>query len=167
MNRKGMALLMVLIALLLVTGMATAVLAAARLRQVSGSRQLAARRAFEAAAGSAARHAAEWDAAAATGLTPGSGRQLLTAVGPPSPEMHDTVVRLGASLYLIRSVALVKARDGSTLAREGVAQLVEVMPPAAGSGIGSSGGALRGSVLDNVEIVPPVRLTARGWWRWP
>lgn len=167
MNRKGMAFLLVLIALLLVTGLATAVLASARLRQVSGSRQLAARRAFEAAAGSAARHASEWNAVAATGLLPGAGRRLVTAVGSPWTEMHDSLVRLGTSLYLIRSVALAKAEDGSTLAREGVAQLVEVMPPGAGGGIDSSVALVRGSELDDVVMLPPVRLTLRGWWRWP
>ena len=167
MNRRGMALLVVLIALLMVTGMAAAALAAARYRLVSGSRQLAARRAFEAAAGSAARHAAEWNAAAAADMMPGTGRRLVTAVGSPLTEMHDSLVRLGTSLYLIRSVALAKAWDGSILAREGVAQLVEVMPPAAGSGIHSSEVPMRRSGLDDVEMVPPARLMTRGWWRWP
>lgn len=168
MNRKGMAVLVVLITLLLVTGLATAVLTAARLRQVSGARQLAARRALEAATGWAARHAAEWDPAAAAGLMPGGGRWLpIAGRGPPSLEIHDTLVRLGASLYLIRSVVLVKTGDGSTLAREGVAQLVEVMPPAAAGAIAPSRAVMAGSMLDDVEIVPPVRPTVRGWWRWP
>jgi hypothetical protein len=127
MNRRGVALLLALLALVIAGALATSVLALARLRWLSGYRQLAARQALEAAAGAAASHAAQWDASGAGSLSPGivvplAGRSFGSLV------TRDSLVRLGPNLYLVRSVALVTAGDGSVLARDGVAQLVELVP---------------------------------------
>ena len=167
MNRRGVALLLALVALLIVTGLATAVLAAARLRWLSGSRQLAARQAFEAAAGAVARHASGWDTTVAASLPPGGITALGSRHRSTSPETHDSLVRLGTSLFLIRSVGLVKAMDGSVLAQDGVAQLVEVMSVVTPDTMALAEGVVRRSRRDDVEILPFVRSVPRGWWRWP
>lgn len=157
-----MALLIALIALLLVSALATAALAAARLRWISGTRQIAARLAYEAAAGSALRHAAEWDTAAAQTLLPGAARGL-GGYRQASLATYDSLIRLGAFSYLIRSVAQVAAQDGSVLAREGVAQLVEAVPDTGGVRLDS----LCVYYRDNVVSVSTVLCVSRGWWRWP
>jgi hypothetical protein len=141
-----MAMLIALVALLLTSALATAVLAAARVRWLSGSRQLAARRALEAAAGSSARHRAQWDDAVATSMTLGQ------TIGLPGPSLgaglrnQDSLTRVDSSIYLIRSAVQVVSADGFIQARDGVAELVEV----------EADGRARGA-----------RRLPGGWWRWP
>jgi hypothetical protein len=159
-NRKGMALLIALIALLVVSGLAAAALAAARLRWLSGSRQLAARLAFEAAAGSSARHVSEWDTVAARGLAP-TATTGLSGYRQASLVTYDSLIRLGASLYLVRSIAQVVARDGSVQARDGVAQLVEAGPDTVGSWVDPMCLYYRDNIVSVSGCLP------RSWWRWP
>jgi len=127
-NRRGVALLVALLALLLTGALASLVLAAARLRWLSGERQLAARRAFEGADGAAGWHATEWDTQTVAPLRPGVVAALPGRALPGLLQTHDSVIRLGTHLYVVRSVGLVTAADGSVLARDGVALLVEAVP---------------------------------------
>ncbi len=126
MNRQGVALFMAMVALLLAGALATVVLAAARLRWLSGYRQLAARQAYEAAAGAVGRHVAEWDSVVTSDLVPGIVAPLAGPDLPGSIRTHDSVIRLGAHLFLLRSVGEAITADGSVLARDGVAQLIEL-----------------------------------------
>jgi hypothetical protein len=155
-----MALLIALIALLVVSGMAAAALAAARLRWLSGARQIAARRALEAAAGSSARHVAEWDTVAARGLAPTAARGL-SGYHQASLVTYDSLIRLGASLYLVRSIAQVEALDGSVQARDGIAQLVEVGPDTVAWSVEPMCLYYRDNVVSVSNCLPG------SWWKWP
>jgi len=146
MNRRGMAMLIALVALLLTSALATAVLASARLRWLSGSRQLAARRALEAAAGSTARHRAQWDDAIATGLALGQTVELSAAGLGPDLRNQDSLTRVDSLIYLVHSAVQVTSVDGFIRARDGVAELIEIEVDSAGR---------------------RARRLPGGWWRWP
>jgi len=151
MNRRGVALLAALVALLLAGALAALVLAAARLRWLSGYRQIAGREALEGAAGAAAWHTAEWDSVVAGSLLPGMVTSLVGRRLPGSLRTHDSIIRLGSHLYLVRSVGEVTTGDGSVLARDGVAQLVELWPAAPPD---SAVGAVRHSRRPGVVDLP-------------
>lgn len=167
MNRRGIALLMALVSLLLLTGLATAVLASARLRLLAGSRRLAGRQAIEAARGAVDRHSAEWDSSAA-------GAPVGVVVGQPTAHAsaglvsHDSLVRLGATLFLLKSTGVATSIGGSVLARAGASRLVQVIPP---SDLEDSTElfALRARLLrssrDNVAITLPVTYITNSWFR--
>lgn len=168
MNRRGMALLMALVSLLLITGLAMAMLASARLRLLAGSRQLATRRAFEAARGGVDRQSAEWDSSAATAA-------VGVVVGRPSAYSsarlvtYDSVVQLGGGLFLVRSLGVASSVAGDVLARDGAGRLVQVIPAReledSTERLAQRARLLRSS-RDNVAIVPPVAYVTNGWFQW-
>jgi hypothetical protein len=148
MNRRGIALVAALVAMLLAGILAATILAAARLQWLAGHRLLAARQALPAAEGIANWEVAHWDSALADlpiGLTVPLARPSV----PGLVRSNASVVRLGPGLYLIRAVVEVTDREGGVLARDGVAQLV-----------GESGDS--GSRESGINRVP-----AGAWWRWP
>ena len=145
MNRRGTAMLIALVALLLTAALATAVLAAARLRWLNGSRQLAARMVLEAAAGSTIRHRVQWNPPLANGLATGETIALPGTATRAGLRYQDSLSRLDSSLFLIRSAVQAIGADGEVMARDGVGELVELTG-------------------DSAE---PVRRVPRGWWRWP
>jgi hypothetical protein len=163
MNRRGVALFAVMVALLLTGALAAVVLAAARLRWLSGYRQLAGRQAYEAAAGAVAQHVTEWDSLVTRGLVPGTVAPLAGPSVPGSIRTHDSVIRLGAYLFLVRSVGEVIAADGSVLARDGVAQLVELQPSGATESPSSEAGSQVPLVYANcrhaIEMIAPSQST--------
>jgi hypothetical protein len=163
MNRRGVALFAVMVALLLAGALASVVLAAARLRWLSGYRQLAGRQAYEAAAGLVAQHVTEWDSLVTSGLLPGTVAPLAGPSVPGSIRTHDSVIRLGVYLFLVRSVGEVTAADGSVLARDGVAQLVELQPSSATESTSSAAGSEAPPVYANcryaIEIIAPGQST--------
>lgn len=148
MNRRGLALVAALGAVVLAGILAAVILSAARLQWLAGQRLLAARQALSAAEGIANWEVAHWDSASA-GLPVGETLALVRPAVPGLVQSTASVIRLGSGLYLVRVVAEVTDRAGGVLARDGVAQLV--------AGIGDSGFG-RGGVN---------RVLAGGWWRWP
>lgn len=167
MNRKGMALLIALVGLLLVTALATAALTAARLRMQSGWRELAATRALEGARGSVDRRAAEWDTVWSVGAPIGS------MVGQPSSAaagglvVRDSLIRLGETLFLVRSSAEAQALGGSILARDGVSRVVQVIPLMDSASRAALGPWVLRNSRDNVAMVGGVIFVTNGWARWP
>lgn len=169
MNRKGIALPMALVAVLLMTALSTAALNTARLRMLTGARTLAARRALEAANGAVARHAAKWDSTAGTaplGQTVG----WPSAYNSPSLATSDSLTRLGRHLFLVRVTATAKSMGGTELARDRVSRVVRLIPPELLSDsahrVALDAWVLRSS-RDNVAMMPGVMFVANGWWRWP
>lgn len=170
MNRRGIALLAALAGLLLVTGLATAMLATARLRLLAGTRQLASRRALEAARGAVDRRAANWDTAATGSLALGMIVGLPPVPAPPGVTTHDSLVRIGAGLFLVRSSALATADGGGVLARDGVGRLLQLVPDEvlldSAARVDLEARLLRES-RDNVALLHRVTFVTNGWIRWP
>jgi hypothetical protein len=164
-----MALPLTLIALLLITGLAMASLALARLRMSGGFRRLAARQALEAARGAVDRHAAEWDSTIA--------RAVLVAMKLPLPPAYasarvvtsDTLLRLGTGLYVVKSNAVVWAA-GRLVARDGVIRVVRVTSPLirhdSAAAARLADWVLRSS-RDNVSMMSGVSFVTSGWSRSP
>lgn len=169
MNRRGMAMLMALVSLLLITGLAMAVLASARLRLLAGSRELAGRRALEAARGGVDRQSAEWDPSAAASAAIGVVVGRPSAHSSPLVVTYDSVLRLSASLYLVRSSGVASSAAGDVLARDGASRLVRVIPAGeledSTERLALTAGLLRSS-RDNVAIMLPVAYTTNSWFRW-
>ena len=148
MNRRGVALVAAMVAVLLVGTLAAMILSLARLHWLAGNRLLAARQARSAAEGIVDWEIAHWDSTRA-GFPAG---QIIAVTGPPVSGLvrsNASVVRLGPRLYLIRVVSEVTDRDGGVLARDGVAQLVGESGDSGAGGGGMS------------------RVPGGGWWRWP
>lgn len=140
MSRRGIALPAALMALLLSSTLAALLLSAATRRLEAGARQLAARKALAAADGSVARHGAGWDSVLAAGVAPGVAVEVASVPGAGAVETRDSLLNLGAGLYLLQSSGTVRT-GGRELARQVVA---DVWGP-------SPGGS---------QFVPG------GWWRW-
>ena len=159
MNRRGTVLVTVLLALLLTGALATAALAAARLRHLAGLRAMAAARASLLVDRRLEIHRAALDPVAAESLT----------IGVPVPLAEgDTLRRLGASLYQLRVLVEVQLATGSVVARDGAAQLLELLQlcsPAAllQSPPGMTDGR-RSSCVSPVTI-SRFRRVPGGWWR--
>lgn len=165
MNRRGMALPLTLLGLLLITGLATASMALARLRMSRGFRRLAARQAHEAARGAVDRHAVEWDSIAAGSMAVERTIPLSSAYSSARVVTSDTLLRLGAGLYSVRSSAVVLA-GGNLLGRDGASRVVRVTPPAI---LHDSAARARlviwmlRSSRDNVSMVSGVSFVTNGW----
>jgi hypothetical protein len=124
-NRRGVALLSALVAMLLAGALAGLALAAARLSWVGGVRQVALAQARAVAVGSAARRTAEWDPVLADSLAVGEAAGLGGYVVAPGVSSRDSLLRLGPDLYLVRSAGETTLGSGEVVAREVVARLLE------------------------------------------
>jgi hypothetical protein len=160
---------MALVLLLLITALASAMLASARLRLLTGSRQLAGRRAFEAARGAVERQTAEWDSstAASAGIGVVVGRP--SAHASPGLVTHDSTVRLGVGLYLVKSTAVASSQGGAVVARDGASRLIQVIPTELLEDSLTRARLevrLLRSSRDNVAILLPVTFITNGWSRW-
>jgi hypothetical protein len=125
MNRRGAALPLALLALIVLSALAGAALVSARLRWLGG---------YHAFLGTSARISAEsaveqdvrrWNSLLADTLRIG-------AVAPGSAAGGaglDSILRLGRTLFLVHAVGERRAADGRLLARQGAAQLVELAAP--------------------------------------
>lgn len=159
MNRRGAALLVVVAGLLVITALAAAGYALARLRWLeseSGLRSVAARLT---AAGEIDRTVAQWDPVLAETLATGHAVALGTMARGAGVSAHDSLLRLGQLLYLVRAIGERRAADQSLLAREGLARLVELARPDLSHGQAIvSAGLVRvadAAAVDGVDQVPP------------
>ena len=130
MNRRGGALLLALLVVVLLGGLAALALAAGRLRARAGDRTLAQARARAAALSGLAEREAHWNPAFARGLPVGGADAL---PGPPlltdGLRRADSLLRLGAALYLLRSTGELRDGGGNLLAREGLGRLLRLEIP--------------------------------------
>ena len=130
MNRRGAALLLALLVLLLLGGLASLALAAGRLRARAGDRTLAQARARAAALSGLAEREARWDPVLAASLPIGGAGAL-----PGTPALTDglqradSLLRLGATLYLLRTTGELRDGSGNLLAREGLGRLLRLEAP--------------------------------------
>ncbi len=130
MNRRGVALLLALFAILLAAALATAALTTARLRWRTGHGLLMGAEATVAAEASVAFHRVAWDSVAADSLTVGGSMELgVPLTGTGSTRVIDSLLRLGPNLYQLRSIAERLAADNRLLARDDVTALVERITP--------------------------------------
>ncbi|MBK8002759.1 MAG: hypothetical protein IPK12_02175 [Gemmatimonadetes bacterium] len=145
MNRRGGALLLALLILVLLGGLASLALAAGRLRARSGDRTLAQARARATALSGLAEREAHWDPAFAQALPVGGADALPgTPVLTDGLQRTDSLLRLGASLYLLRTIGELRDGSGNLLAREGLGRLLRLEAP----GIPDSAAAfVRGPVM--------------------
>lgn len=145
MNRRGGALLLALLILILLGGLASLALAASRLRARSGDRTLAQARARAAALSGLAEREAHWDPVFAQALPMGGvGALPGTPVLSDGLQRADSLLRLGASLYLLRTIGELRDGSGNLLAREGLGRLLRLEAP----GIPDSAAAfVRGPVM--------------------
>jgi hypothetical protein len=129
MNRRGIALPTALLALLISSALAAAALATARLRWLSGSRQLAAAAAQASAAGAVDWRTADWDYRIAESLPIGAmiGFSGAVAALPTDLRTHDSLFRLSHGVFLVRSVAERVDVDGRVLARDDVGRIVQAL----------------------------------------
>jgi hypothetical protein len=159
MNRRGAALLIVVAGILLLSALASGIFALARLRHRSGEAILWSTAARIAAEGEVERARASWDPMLAETLTVGSAAPLASAARGRGVSSQDSLVRLGAVLYLLRAVGERRAADGALLAREGVARLVHLKAPQvpAGQAVLAAGPLTVGesSVVDGADRAPP------------
>jgi hypothetical protein len=130
MNRRGLALLLALLGILVAAMLATAALTAARLRWRTGRGLVAATQASAAVSASLSSRLAGWDQGAAESLVVGlSVPSLLPILPVPSVLSYDSVLRLGPALYQLRTVAERVAADSGVLARDGAVELVALTAP--------------------------------------
>lgn len=128
MSRRGVALPLVLVVLLIASSMAGLLLRAASLHLRTGTLQLSARLALEAASGSADWQAEHWDSAAAAGLLPGQRAALGSPLSRPRLGVSDSMTRLDDRSFLVSSMAEWRDLDGRLLTRRGVVRLLEASP---------------------------------------
>jgi hypothetical protein len=159
MNRRGAALLVVVAGLLVITAMAAAGYTLARLRWLESESGLRAAAARLAAAGEVERTLAQWNPILAETLVAGQAVALGTMAWGTGVTTHDSLLRLGPRLYLVRAIGEQRAADHSLLAREGVARLVFLERPDVPDGQAIlSAGPVRvaeGGVVDGGDQVPP------------
>lgn len=159
MTRRGTVLVTVLLALLLTGALATAALAAARLRHLAGLRAMAAARASLMVDRRLETHLAALDPLAVESL----------AVGIPVPlAAGDTLRRLGPTLYQLRVLVEVQLTGGGIVARDGAAQLLELLPLCPAAALLQGGPRMTDGM--GSSCVSPVtgtrfRRVPGGWWR--
>ena len=130
MSRRGVALPVALLALVVAAALATAALAAGRLRYLTGHRRLALAEASAAASGTVEWWRGELSRAGWTD-TLAIGRPSALSSSLPLPgrlRTRDTVVRLGPNLLLVRSTGERIDADGSILAREELEGIIRIAP---------------------------------------
>jgi hypothetical protein len=123
-GRRGAALGLVLVALVLIGALGGLAVGVARRDRHEGTIALRSLRALAAAESGIASALAEWPAADAAALAPGAYVERPTVAVAPGESFTLTVSRLAGELFLVRS----EGRAGS--ARRTVAQLVRLHPPA-------------------------------------
>jgi len=129
MNRRGAALLVVVAGVLLLSALASGIFALARLRHRGGDAILWSSAARLAAEGEVERIHATWDPVLAETLPVGHVAPVMDGARGRGVSSKDSLLRLGAVLYLLRAVGERRAADGSLLARDGVARLVRLEAP--------------------------------------
>lgn len=125
MNRRGMVLPLVLLALLVVLATAALLLDTALLLQRAGEREIQAVLAKALASGSVGLRASQWDTTAVAPLVSGGGIELGTRIIGRRLRGVDSVVRLGPTLFLLMSSARGGGPEGSGVERR-VTQLIQV-----------------------------------------
>lgn len=158
MNRRGVALPLTMLALLLLGALASLVLLSARMRWLSGMRGLEALQARLHAEGEADRVVARWDPIRADSMAVGSVEAIPPAVAVPGLIATDSLLRLGAGLYLVRTVGARIDADGAMRARDGVARLVRllsaVVPDSAASFAAGPSMVVDAALVDGGDVVP-------------
>jgi len=130
MKPNGAALPGALLLLVLLGGLSALGLHSARLRSLAGARAIAQARALTVAEAGIERAAAHWDPLVAGRLGQGSGQGLAPVAPSAGAVSHDTLFRLGQSLFLLKAVGEQRAADGHLLARASLARLVRLESPA-------------------------------------
>jgi hypothetical protein len=130
MTRNGAALPGALLLLVLLGGLSALGLQSARLRSLAGARALARARALTVAEAGIERAAARWDPLLAGSLGQGAWQGLTPLAPSAGASSHDTLFRLGQSLFLLKAVGEQRAADGHLLARASLARLVRLESPA-------------------------------------
>ncbi len=129
MNRRGVALPLALLTMLILGALAAGVLIMARVRWQSGERMIHALQARSLAESEAERVIANWDPLRAESLAIGA----IVGISGTSPggglDAQDSLLRLGRGLFLVRSIGRRTAADGALLARDAVARLVRLVAP--------------------------------------
>lgn len=129
MNQRGAALPMVIAGLLGISALAAAGYTLARLRWLEGESALRSTAARLAAAGAVERALAQWDVTVAETLAAGQAVAIPSAARGRGVTTYDSLIHLGAGLYLVRSVGERRDAGGSLLARAAVARLARLATP--------------------------------------
>lgn len=164
MNRRGFVLPLVLLTLALLGALAGAVMLGSRLRWQSGRRTLDALQAHALADSEVGRLIAAWDPLLADSMAVGAVAAMPAGSAGHGLSAADSLMRLGQGLYLVRSIGLRTAADGSLLARDGTAELVRLQSPAIpdSMAVATAGpvDVIDAGVVDGGDHVPP------GWTGW-
>lgn len=160
MNRRGIALLLALLGIVLAAVLATATLTAARLRWRTGRGLLAAAQASTAVSASLAVRQAAWDPRSVDTVPIGQAVPWAASVpSTPSVLTYDSIIRLGPALYQLRTVAERVTADGTLLARDGAVELIELAAPLLvdSSAVVAPVAPIVGgtAVIDGADRVPP------------
>lgn len=159
MSRTGGALPASLLLILLLGGLGGLALHTARLQRAAGAKALHHAGAQTAAAAGLERAEAAWDPIAAGRLGVGAAHGLPLAPAAGGSISHDTLLRLGAGLFLLRSAGEYRAPDGLLLARAGLARLIRLETPAvpdtAAALVGAGLQVTADSGVQGEDIVPP------------
>lgn len=124
MNRRGHAVFLVLLLLLLFGALSALALASARLRLTGGQSETARSQAILLAEGDVNRQVGQWDPLLAETLAVGGRAQLAGSVSPAGTTVADSLERLGQGLYLVGATVERRSRAGMLQARERTSQLV-------------------------------------------
>lgn len=128
-DRRGAALPLVLLLVALLGTLAGLTLLGSRIRSLAGERSLDHVRAAAHAHGGIQQALGTWAALAADTLPVGAGMALAPSVRP-GLQSTDSILRLGQTLYLVRSASERVRADGSLLARAGIGYLLQLVRPA-------------------------------------
>lgn len=129
MRRTGAALPAALLLILLLGGLGGLAVATARLRALTAARTIAQAKALTVAEAGLDRAEGRWDPNLAAGIAVGAAQALPQAAPAGGMVSHDTLLRLGQSLFLVRSAGEALTPDGHLLARAAVARLIRLVGP--------------------------------------
>ncbi len=129
MNRHGTALPLVMAGLLAISMMTVAGYTMARLRWLESESRLRSTAARLAATGEVERAVAQWDPMFADTLPAGQAAAIPGRARGRGVSTHDSLIRLGPDLFLVRSVGQRRDAGGSLLARAAVGRLVRIARP--------------------------------------
>lgn len=155
MNRRGAALLVALLALMLAGAIASAALATGHLRWRAGLARRAAAEASLTVSSALEQHLGSWSSAFDS--MPVGGVQEIARVDSPRIRRCDSLTRLSTSLFQLKSVVEIGPVGGPAVGREAAALLVLQAGPGLVDGIGS------GILRDSLDSTP--RRVPGGWWR--
>jgi hypothetical protein len=159
MNRRGAALIVALLALLIAGAVASAALATGQLRWRAGLAQRAAARATLEVQSALDRTFVAWDNRRFDSLPVGAVWEVGRVEGGGSRQ-RDSVARLGPWLFQVRSVAEIGAPDAPPLARDAAALLITLAPLALADSAAVVAPAL--SIRDGARVDGSDRVPA-GW----